>query len=185
MKLDGYRAQVAVAGSEVVVYTRNGHDWTRQFKVILSPLRALTKGSGLIDGEILAIDSKGRTNFSLLKTGIAAGMPLTFFAFDLLELDGHDLADLPLYARNEKLADLLGERDPGDSLQFSTHTADSGKVIFDAMCAGGTKASSPSARTAAMSETARPAGSRSNAPNGRNSWSAATARATAAMAWTR
>ena len=37
MKFDGYRAQVAISGSKVVVYTRNGHDWTRQFKVILPP----------------------------------------------------------------------------------------------------------------------------------------------------
>ena len=57
MKFDGYRAQVAISDSEVVVYPRNGHDWTRQFKVILPPLQALTKGSALIDGEIVAIDS--------------------------------------------------------------------------------------------------------------------------------
>ena len=76
MKFDGYRAQAALSGSEVVIYTRNGHDWTRPFKVILPPLQALTKGSALIDGEIVAIDSQGRTNFSMLKTGIAAGMPL-------------------------------------------------------------------------------------------------------------
>jgi bifunctional non-homologous end joining protein LigD len=43
MKLDGYRAQVAISGLEVVVYTRNGHDWTRQFRVILPPLRVLTR----------------------------------------------------------------------------------------------------------------------------------------------
>jgi hypothetical protein len=37
---------------------------------------------------IVAIDSKGRTNFSMLKTGIASGMPLKFHAFDLLEVNG-------------------------------------------------------------------------------------------------
>ena len=91
MKFDGYRAQVAISGSEVVVYTRNGHDWTRQFRVILPPLQGLTQGSALIDGEIVAIDGHGRSNFSMLKTGIAAGLPLTFYAFDLLEMDGEDL----------------------------------------------------------------------------------------------
>ena len=93
MKFDGYRAQVAISGLEVVVYTRNGHDWTRQFKVVLPPLQALTKGSALIDGELVAIDSQGRTNVSMLKTGIAAGMPLKFYAFDLLELNGDDLSN--------------------------------------------------------------------------------------------
>ncbi|ESY22245.1 MULTISPECIES: DNA ligase D [unclassified Mesorhizobium] len=137
MKFDGYRAQVAISGAEVVVYTRNGHDWTRQFKVILPPLQALTRGSALIDGEIVAIDSQGRTNFSMLKTGIAAGMPLKFYAFDLLELNGDDLAGRPLIERKERLAELLGERDPDDSLQFSSHIADNGKKVFDTMCAGG------------------------------------------------
>ena len=137
MKFDGYRAQVAISGSEVVVYTRNGHDWTRQFKVILPPLQALTKGSALIDGEIVAIDSQGRTNFSMLKTGIAAGMPLKFYAFDLLELNGDDLSNRPLLQRKEQLEVLLGTRDPGDSLQFSGHIVDRGKKVFDAMCEGG------------------------------------------------
>ncbi|TIT34407.1 MAG: DNA ligase D [Mesorhizobium sp.] len=137
MKFDGYRAQVAVSGSEVVVYTRNGHDWTRQFKVVLPPLRKLTKGSALIDGEIVAIDSQGRTNFSMLKTGIAAGMPLKFYAFDLLELNGGDISNQPLLERKERLAELLGEPDPDDALQFSSHIADHGEKILETMCAGG------------------------------------------------
>ena len=51
IKFDGYRAQVAISGSDVRVYTRNGHAWTNQFKVILESLRQLTKGSALLDGE--------------------------------------------------------------------------------------------------------------------------------------
>ncbi|WP_245261347.1 DNA ligase D [Mesorhizobium sp. L103C131B0] len=137
MKFDGYRAQVAISGSNVVVYTRNGHDWTRQFKVILPPLQRLTKGAALIDGEIVAIDSQGRTNFSMLKTGIAAGMPLKFYAFDLLEFDGEDLSTLPLLERKARLESLLGARRPDDSLQFSSHIVDQGRRVFDAMCEGG------------------------------------------------
>ncbi len=137
MKFDGYRAQVAISGSEVVVYTRNGHDWTRQFRVILPPLQQLTKRSALIDGEIVAVDSHGRTNFSMLKTGIAAGMPLTFYAFDLLEQDGEDLTGLTLLDRKARLEALIGEREKGDPLQFSTHIVDRGKMVFDAACAGG------------------------------------------------
>src|SRR5688572_23243911 len=121
MKFDGYRAQIAISGSDVRVYTRNGHDWTRQFKVILDPLRSLTKGSALLDGEIVAVDTAGRTNFSMLKTGIGAGIPLTFYAFDILERDGRDLSDLPLGERKQMLEGLIGDREPRDSLQFSHH----------------------------------------------------------------
>lgn len=137
MKLDGYRAQAAISGSNVVIYTRNGHDWTRQFKVVVPALKVLTKGSALIDGEIVAVDSRGRTDFSLLKTGIAAGLPLKFYAFDLLEIDGEDLSDRPLVTRKERLEKLLGERAPADSLQFSSHIVDQGQAVFEAMCAGG------------------------------------------------
>lgn len=137
MKFDGYRAQIAISGSEVVVYTRNGHDWTEQFKVILPPLKALTKGSALVDGEIVAIDKAGRTNFSMLKTGIAAGIPLKFYAFDVLEKDGEDLTGLSLAERKAILEALIGERDPGDTLQYSGHVIDNGQQVFDAMCAGG------------------------------------------------
>ena len=137
MKLDGYRAQAAISGSDVVIYTRNGHDWTRQFKVIVPPLKALTRGSALIDGEIVAIDSKGRTNFSLLKTGIASGMPLKFYAFDLLEVNGEDFSDLSLLERKERLEALVGTRDHHDSLQFSSHIVGQGQQVFEAMCEGG------------------------------------------------
>lgn len=137
MKFDGYRAQAAISGSQVVIYTRNGHDWTRQFRVIVPALQTLTKGSALIDGEIVAIDDEGRTNFSVLKTGIAAGRPLQLYAFDVLELDGTDLSKRPLLERKERLERLVGTREPGDSLQFSSHIVDHGKQVFDAMCAGG------------------------------------------------
>jgi bifunctional non-homologous end joining protein LigD len=105
--------------------------------VILPPLQALTKGSALIDGEIVAIDSQGRTNFSMLKTGIAAGMPLKFYAFDLLELNGEDLSNQPLLDRKEQLELLLGDRDADDGLQFSGHIVDRGRQVFDATCEGG------------------------------------------------
>jgi len=137
MKYDGYRAQIAISGSEVRVYTRNGHDWTEQFKVILDPLRKLTTGSVLLDGEIVAIDAAGRTNFSMLKTGIAAGLPLKFYAFDIFEQDGEDLTGLPLLERKAILEQLLGQREPHDIVQCSHHVIDNGQSLFDAMFTGG------------------------------------------------
>jgi bifunctional non-homologous end joining protein LigD len=137
MKFDGYRAQVALSGERVIIYTRGGHDWTEQFRVLVPSLRQLTQGSALIDGEIVALDENGKTNFSKLKTGIAAGAPLTFFAFDLLERDGQDFRRLPLLERKLQLEDLLGERPSGDPVQLSTHIIDQGRYVFDAMCKAG------------------------------------------------
>lgn len=137
MKFDGYRAQVAISGGKARVYTRNGHDWTEQFSVLLPSLQSLTAGSALIDGEIVAIDAHGRTNFSMLKTGIKAGIPLKFYAFDLLEQNGQNLCDLPLVERKARLEKLIGLRDPSDSLQFSAHVQGNGDALLKTMCEGG------------------------------------------------
>ncbi|WP_108395494.1 DNA ligase D [Devosia submarina] len=137
MKFDGYRAQIAISGSDVRVYTRNGHDWTEQFRTILEPLRKLTEGSALLDGEIVAVDKAGRTNFSMLKTGIAAGLPLKFFAFDLFEVNGEDWTARPLVERKARLQELLGDRDADDALQYSWHVVDGGQSLFEAMSSGG------------------------------------------------
>lgn len=51
MKFDGYRMQAAIAGDQVRLYTRNGHDWSRQFGYVAPALAQLTSGTALIDGE--------------------------------------------------------------------------------------------------------------------------------------
>jgi ATP-dependent DNA ligase len=66
IKYDGYRMQAATAGDQVRLYTRNGHDWTRQFGYVAPALAQLTKGSALIDGELCALDENGRPDFTLL-----------------------------------------------------------------------------------------------------------------------
>ena len=70
MKYDGYRCQAAIRGSEVRLYSRNGHDWTKQFSYVASALAKLTKGSLLIDGEICAINAEGRSDLTLLKSSL-------------------------------------------------------------------------------------------------------------------
>lgn len=137
MKYDGYRCLAAVAGEQVQLFTRTGKDWTQQFGAIVPPLAALTKGSALIDGELCAFDDKGRTDFSTLKDHLSSGEPLTFFAFDLLELDGKDLAPLPLTERKQKLETLLGKVEATSLVQFSHHVAGNGQKVFDAVCREG------------------------------------------------
>jgi bifunctional non-homologous end joining protein LigD len=102
IKLDGYRCQAAISGKVVRLYTRRGHDWTDKFALVLPPLQKLTRSTALIDGEICALNAEGRPDFSVLKVAIGAGGPLVFYAFDLIELGGKDLAALPLIKRKER-----------------------------------------------------------------------------------
>ena len=136
MKYDGYRALAAIAGSQVRIYTRNANDWTQQFRTLVEPLSTLTKGSALIDGEIVAFKD-GKTDFSTLKDALSSGAPLTYFAFDLLEQDGEDLRKLPLTERKERLRKLLGKTRMTSAVQYSEHIAGQGEKFFKAMCEGG------------------------------------------------
>ncbi|WP_201788071.1 non-homologous end-joining DNA ligase, partial [Devosia insulae] len=149
MKLDGYRMQAAIAGSEVRLFTRNGHDWTRQFGYVAPALSRLTKGTALIDGELVAIDANGRTDFALLKNSLDGIKPVVFYAFDLLEQDGEDIARLPQLERSQRLEALLANVPSEDPIAFSEHIVGSGEDVFKAMCEGGFEgmiAKSPTAR---------------------------------------
>ncbi len=137
MKYDGYRCLAAIAGETVRLFTRTGKDWTEQFGAIVPPLSRLTKGSALIDGELCAFDAKGRTDFSTLKAHLSNGGPLTYFAFDLLELDGEDLTKSKLIDRKAQLEKLLGKIEASSLVQFSTHVTGNGQKVFDAICREG------------------------------------------------
>jgi bifunctional non-homologous end joining protein LigD len=137
LKHDGYRAMAAVAGKQVRIYTRNGHDWTRQFGYLEPALSKLTKGTALIDGEICALDPDGRSNFSLLKTSLDGQKPIVFFAFDLLEQNGEDVAALAQLERKARLQALLTEQPADSPVLYSDHVVGRGREVFDAMCAGG------------------------------------------------
>ncbi|HEY8575796.1 MAG TPA: DNA ligase D [Devosia sp.] len=137
MKYDGYRCQAAIAGDQVRLYTRTGKDWTEQFSAIVPALAEVTDGSALIDGELCAFDSKGRTDFSTLKDNLSSGGPLVFFAFDLLEQDGTDVTKKPLVERKAQLEKLLGKTEPSSLVQFSAHVTGNGQRVFDAICREG------------------------------------------------
>ncbi|WP_316356590.1 DNA ligase D [Devosia sp.] len=133
MKYDGYRCLAAVAGDQVRLFTRTGKDWTTQFQAIVPPLARITKGTALIDGELCAFDDKGRTDFSTLKEHLSNGGPLTYFAFDLLELDGENLTRLPLIERKARLEKLLGKLESSSLVQFSAHVTGNGQKVFDSV----------------------------------------------------
>ena len=137
MKYDGYRCLAAISGEQVQLFTRTGKDWTTQFQAIVPPLTRITKGTALIDGELCAFNDSGRTDFSTLKDHLSNGGPLTFFAFDLLEQDGENLAKLPLVERKGRLETLLGKVESSSLVQFSAHVTGNGQKVFDTVCREG------------------------------------------------
>ncbi|VWX53089.1 DNA ligase D [Novosphingobium sp. 9U] len=142
IKFDGYRALVAAAGEKVVVYTRNGHDWSDKFAPLVRALAALDLPPCLIDGEIVAYGKDGNPDFSSLQAVLKRGHGsqtdkdlLEMFAFDLLELNGEDLTSLPNIERKERLEALLAQAQP--PIHVADHVIGAGEKLFGAMCAAG------------------------------------------------
>ena len=142
IKFDGYRALVAVKGEDVRVYTRSGKDWTDKFGPLVEVMADLDLPSALIDGEIVAVDAKGNPDFSTLQRVLKRGHgsqgkddALQFHAFDLLELDGEDLADLSNIERKERLEALLGSAEP--PVFVADHVIGAGEKLYRQMCDAG------------------------------------------------
>jgi bifunctional non-homologous end joining protein LigD len=127
VKWDGYRALAYVRGSETTLVSRNDNDLTQRFSNIAKEIsKAVKSPHAVVDGEVCALDEQGRASFSAMQQGNG---PLVYYAFDLLELDGEPLVELPLTERQARLAKLLDKRNR--TVRIS-ETFDDGDALYEA-----------------------------------------------------
>ena len=107
VKFDGYRVQVHKVGSRLIIYNRNGHDFTERFPSIAQLLHELPVKAAVLDGEVVASDTDGRPNFARLHVRWARPGAIHLWAFDLLAFNGRDLRPQPLVKRQARLQVLL------------------------------------------------------------------------------
>jgi len=142
IKLDGYRIQARVdrQKNQIQLLTRNALDWTHRMKALADAVLALPVASALIDGEVVVLEENGVSSFAELQNAFQnnAKRPLTYFAFDLLHLDGHNLRNLPLTARKQLLEHVLDASAAG-TIRLSEHIAGGGAAIFSKACQLGTE----------------------------------------------
>ena len=104
-KWDGFRAIVTVEGGDVTLTSRNGNDLTERFiDVARAAKLGIRSADAVLDGEICALDERGRSRFSLLQEGTGN---LALVLFDLLEVDSEPLLDEPLTERRRRLEALV------------------------------------------------------------------------------
>jgi bifunctional non-homologous end joining protein LigD len=137
LKYDGYRLLIAASGDEVRCYTRSGQDWTPKFSAIANAFRAMHLAGALIDGEAVAYNENGRSDFSSLQHALSEGGPIDFYAFDLLEEAGENLSRLPLTERKQRLEALMAGAPKKGPLHFSTHIEGRGEDVFARICEAG------------------------------------------------
>lgn len=140
IKWDGYRAVAFLEGGRVRLVSRNQNDLTAQFPELQSLPQFVKVERAILDGEIVALDDNGRPSFSLMqqRTGFRPGkrrlerregVPVIYYAFDLLYLDGVDLRRVALEQRKRLLQERIVA---GEVVQYSDHYAEKGLDLFAA-----------------------------------------------------
>src|ERR1700678_3509028 len=115
MKWDGVRALAFISDGRVRLVSRTGKDISRTYPEVSGPADA--PGQLLLDGEIVAF-SDGRPDFEALQPRMhvssadaalrpSATIPVTYLAFDLLQLEGVPLLSLPYGTRRETLKTVI------------------------------------------------------------------------------
>src|SRR5689334_1317003 len=98
IKFDGYRMHARLDRGAVKLLTRTGLDWTHKYPPIAAAAASLGARQAYLDGELCGTFPDGVTSFSMIQAASDAGNAagLVYFIFDLLHLDGEDIAALPL-----------------------------------------------------------------------------------------
>jgi bifunctional non-homologous end joining protein LigD len=106
IKFDGYRCIALKVKGKVALFSRNHKSLNSRFPDIVKALAAFTSDFAA-DGEIVALDEKGRPSFQLLQNSQGQKPPIRFYAFDLLNWDGEDLTGFTIERRRELLTRLF------------------------------------------------------------------------------
>ena len=130
VKWDGYRILAAIAAGEVKLWSRNALPWNERLPDIVQALESLGLHSARLDGELVALDARGHSDFNGLQQTLAgdAQLPLVYILFDLPYLEGSDLSRVGLRERKQLLENLLAHAP--QHLAFSTHTIGNGQEAF-------------------------------------------------------
>ena len=111
LKFDGFRVMAVKDGENVSLISRNGNELAARFPEIVAVVRALPVGDAVIDGEVVALDEKGRSSFQLLQ-GIeleSRKAPTYYYVFDLLHTEGRSLIGQPLEVRKTLLQQICAQ----------------------------------------------------------------------------
>ncbi|HEX3719657.1 MAG TPA: non-homologous end-joining DNA ligase [Verrucomicrobiae bacterium] len=130
IKFDGFRALAFKKNEVVSLFSRNEKDFGDKFSEVRDAVAQLDVEDAIIDGEIVALDDKGRSSFQLLQQFEMGEErpPLFFYAFDLLRLDGKDLTRQPLLKRKSQLEQIL--KNAPDAIRYSSSLGNEAKPLL-------------------------------------------------------
>jgi bifunctional non-homologous end joining protein LigD len=140
IKWDGYRAVSFIENGRIRLASRNHNDLSPRYPELQDLPKFVNGQAAILDGEVVVLDEQGRPSFSLMqqRTGIRAhgrqaaprrDLPIFYYAFDVLYLDGYDLRRVNLDERKRVLRKVLSD---GEIVRYSDHYAGQGVALFNA-----------------------------------------------------
>ena len=139
IKWDGVRLLALIDGGRLRLITRNGRDVTAHYPDLHPlPLKVRARRA-VIDGEVVALDDNGRSDFGRLQKRMHVerpsklqieDTPVHFYVFDLLYVDGYDLRGAALIDRKRCLREIL--QPSSEPVRFSDHVLERGEEVFEA-----------------------------------------------------
>jgi bifunctional non-homologous end joining protein LigD len=137
IKWDGGRTLARVKDRKLKLWSRSQRDTTQEYPE-LAVLPDRVNGHDVwLDGEVVALDEDGRSNFQRLQerfsvqspsADLMRKVPVVYYVFDILYCDGHDLRKVPLIERKKLLSQILRT----DSLiRYSDHQIEQGQELYD------------------------------------------------------
>ena len=135
LKFDGYRMLCHLNHGGVRFWSRNKKDWTHKFPHLGKAIKEFPASTAILDGEVVAVDSKGRASFQKLQQAMKTGdAGFIFHVFDLIYLDGANLTRTPLRLRKSLLESLFESVPAKSPLRYSDHVEGDGAKFFKQAC---------------------------------------------------
>jgi bifunctional non-homologous end joining protein LigD len=137
IKWDGVRALARTENGDLTLLARAGGDITKRYPELASLPEALAAHEAILDGEIVALDARGHSDFERLQERmhvrapsehLVTQNPVVYFVFDLLYCDGYDLRKSPLLERKQLLSRVMHA---SGRFRYSDHQLEKGKELFE------------------------------------------------------
>ncbi len=125
-KWDGIRGQLIIRNGNAYLWSRGEEDVSEQFPEIIAAAKSI-EGSMVLDGEILPYKDDRVMSFSSLQRrlgrkkqskALLEDVPVVFYSYDVLELNGEDIRELPYIRRKKLLKDII-DRTASQTIHFA------------------------------------------------------------------
>lgn len=136
-KLDGYRVIATLHGGNVHLFSRNGLDVTTRYGGIRPGLSRQPAAQLVLDGEIIALDARGKPCFQCLQGYLESmgrsdgrageATAIIYYVFDIIYLDGYELHTVPLILRKKLLERMLR---PSGAVRLMAYFEGEGVAIY-------------------------------------------------------